>query len=117
VANSGSDSVSILINLSNTTGVVNYSLTSLPEVFRISQNYPNPFNAQTIIQYSLPVTSDVTINIYDLLGHKVETLVKAKQQAGYHHAIWQSDGFPSGVYFYNIQAGDYVEIKKMMLLK
>jgi len=89
----------------------------LPEKIILSQNYPNPFNASTTIQYTLPMQSDVTIHIYNLLGRKVETLIDKKEQAGYHQVIWQADDLSSGVYFYKIQAGDYIETKKMVLIK
>jgi len=89
----------------------------LPESFALSQNYPNPFNASTTISYTLPCQSDVTLYIYDILGRNVQTLVSKNQQAGYHHVIWQADEFTSGIYFYKLQAGEYIETKKMMLLR
>jgi len=89
----------------------------LPRQFALSQNYPNPFNASTAIGYTLPYTSDVTLDIYDILGRKVETLHKGNQPAGSHSVIWNADGYSSGVYFYKLQAGDYTETKKMVLLK
>ncbi|MCP4580458.1 MAG: T9SS type A sorting domain-containing protein [candidate division Zixibacteria bacterium] len=96
---------------------------SIDDLFQISlrytlaQNYPNPFNASTTIKYELPNQARVTIDIYDILGRKVTTLIDRQQQAGYHQAIWQADDFSSGMYFYKIQAGDYIESKKMLLLK
>ena len=117
VANSYSDDISILINLSSMTGVDNPPEMYLPESFSTFQNYPNPFNAFTIIQYSLQEASDVTIKIYDILGRKIETLVQGEQQAGYHQVIWDAEDATSGMYFYRIQAGDYTEAKKMLLLK
>ena len=89
----------------------------IPRSFALFQNYPNPFNASTIIEYSLPSPSDVTIEIYDLLGRRVETLIKGEQPAGYHHVVWDAKGQSSGMYFYRIQAGEYVETRKMVLLK
>ena len=71
----------------------------IPSHFILMQNYPNPFNATTTIQYNLSVPSDVAIEIYNLLGRKVETLVNEKQPAGYHQAIWCADDASSGVYF------------------
>jgi len=81
------------------------------------QNYPNPFNASTVIKYELPRRSQVTIEIYDILGRKASTLIDKQQPAGYHQAIWRADDFSSGMYFYKLQAGDYTETKKMLLLK
>jgi hypothetical protein len=117
VVNENSDNVSILINLSSATGVDNSPETSLPESFSISQNYPNPFNASTTIGYSLTEPSDVTIDIYDILGRKVETLVQREQSAGSHQVVWNAKDQPSGMYFYRIEAGDYTEARKMLLLK
>jgi len=88
-----------------------------PSDYRLSQNYPNPFNAQTTIRYSLLEQSEVSIDIYDILGRKIETLLSDVQQAGYHQATWNAEDITSGVYFYKIQTGNYTETKKMMLLK
>lgn len=89
----------------------------IPERITLSQNYPNPFNAFTLIKYKLPRQTQVAINIYDILGHKVNTLLNQQQQAGYHQVVWNAENFSSGMYFYKLQAGDYIETKKMMLLK
>ncbi|MEE9554235.1 MAG: right-handed parallel beta-helix repeat-containing protein [candidate division Zixibacteria bacterium] len=89
----------------------------LPARFILSQNYPNPFNAVTIISYSLPEPSEVVIEIYDILGRKVETLAEGQQPAGQHQAIWDADDVSSGVYFYGIQAGDFSESRSCILLK
>jgi hypothetical protein len=83
----------------------------------LSQNYPNPFNASTRIAYELPVAADVTISVYDMVGRKVATLVAAHQLAGAHSVIWDAGNKPSGVYFYRIQAGGFVETKRCVLLK
>ena len=92
-------------------------VSEIPTRFALTQNYPNPFNASTIIQYTLPNASHVTIEIYDILGRRVEMLVQEEQQAGYHQVIWDADDNSSGMYFYRIQAEDYTEAKKMLLLK
>ena len=89
----------------------------IPLRFILYQNYPNPFNASTTISYSLSESSEVTIEIYDILGRKVETILESKNQAGEHQIIWDAENQPSGVYLYRIQAGDYAETKKMVLLK
>ncbi len=90
--------------------------------YAIFQNYPNPFNPITTIQYELPQRSDVQFTIYDLLGKKVTTLVSETQGAGYKSAQWNATNdngqqVSAGVYFYQIRAGDFVQIKKMILLK
>jgi hypothetical protein len=90
---------------------------SLPKAFTLNQNYPNPFNARTIIQYSLPQDAHVNIEIYDLLGREVETVLDGDQQAGYYQVTWNASYRPSGIYFYRIKADDFTEMKKMLLLK
>jgi len=92
-------------------------IKQLPKRIALSQNYPNPFNASTVIKYELSQQSQVTINIYNILGRKVSTLIDKQQPAGYHQAIWRTDDFSSGMYFYMLQAGDYIETKKMLLLR
>jgi hypothetical protein len=89
----------------------------LPSEFGLEQNYPNPFNAQTSIRYELPQSSLVTFTIYDILGRKVNTLLNGYQDAGEHQIIWNADDYPSGAYLYKIQAGDYSQTRRMMLIK
>jgi hypothetical protein len=89
----------------------------LPNNFSISQNYPNPFNPVTTIQYMLPISSDVTLEIFDILGRKVDALVDSRQQPGNHQITWNAADKPSGIYFYKISAGDFTETKRMVLLK
>ena len=85
------------------------------------QNYPNPFNPTTTIKYSIPKLSFVTIKIYDVLGSEAATLVNEEKPAGTYELNWNASstagGLPSGVYFYRLSAGNYVETKKMILLK
>jgi hypothetical protein len=88
-----------------------------PEVFGLSQNYPNPFNARTIIGYSLPEQSSVCIDIYDLLGRKVETLNQGIQPAGQYRAIWDGSRFSSGMYLYRLTAGNESFVKRAILIK
>jgi hypothetical protein len=85
--------------------------------FRLSQNYPNPFNAQTLIKYDLPKTANVTIDIYDLLGRKVETFDKGTQAAGQHQVIWDGGKYSSGMYFYKLTAGEESFVRKAVLIK
>ncbi len=88
-----------------------------PNRHALSNSYPNPFNAVTSIQYDLPRACGVTIDIYDLLGNKVERLLEAEQNAGHHQVAWNAGMLPTGVYFYKIRAGNIVETNKMLLLK
>ena len=90
---------------------------NLPLEFSLAQNYPNPFNATTTIKYSLPEESEVTIEIYNILGRKVETLISGIQPTGWHSAVWDAENQPSGVYFYRLEAVDYVETSSCLLLK
>ena len=85
--------------------------------FSLSQNYPNPFNPVTIISYQLPKTGFVTLKVYDVLGNDVVTLVNEEKPAGNYNINFDASELPSGVYYYKIRAGNYVETKKMMFLK
>ncbi|MCK4427577.1 MAG: T9SS type A sorting domain-containing protein [candidate division Zixibacteria bacterium] len=94
----------------------------LPKEFGLRQNYPNPFNPTTVIQYALPKASFVKIQIYNILGQKVRSLVDEPQEPGYKTIRWdgEDDGgneVSSGVYFYRIEAADFVKCRKMVLLK
>ena len=90
-----------------------------PTTFALNQNYPNPFNPETRIGYRLPVASDVKLELFDVLGRKLATLVNARQEAGSYLVALntQTLNLASGTYFYRLQAGNFVETKKMMLLK
>ena len=95
---------------------------SMPGSYYLLQNYPNPFNPTTTLRYDLPENSHVTITIYDMLGRKVKTLINATQDAGYRSIIWDASGnngerVSAGIYLYQIQAGEYMQTKKMVLLK
>jgi hypothetical protein len=103
--------------------ILGYDLTAvgqiseIPDCYSLSTNYPNPFNGMTVMRFSLPEQSNVSIEIYDILGRRIETLVQGERQAGYRQAGWDAKDHPSGIYFYRIQAGDYIETRKMVLLK
>ena len=92
--------------------------------FSLAQNYPNPFNPSTKIEYSIPHSSLVTLKVYDILGREVATLVNAEKQAGVYKVNFDGNGLSSGVYFYRIEAtpvggqsGNFVETKKLVLIK
>lgn len=89
----------------------------LPVEFSLAQNYPNPFNASTTIEFSLPEAGDVSIQIFDILGRSIETLISGTHSAGTHSIVWHADNQPSGVYFYRIQAGNYSDQKSCLILK
>jgi hypothetical protein len=89
----------------------------LPQSFCVRQNYPNPFNSSTIIQYDLPFKSTVDIKIYNILGQSIETLAKEIQPPGYYSIRWNAGNYPSGVYYCQIEAGNFSVSRKMVLLK
>jgi len=89
----------------------------IPTEYSISQNYPNPFNPTTKIRFALPKTTLTKISIYDLLGREIMTPVNEKLQAGFHEINIDSNNLPSGVYLYRIQSGDFIQTKKMILMK
>jgi len=88
-----------------------------PLTFALEQNYPNPFNPSTKIRYSVPQSSNVVIKIFDILGNEIETLVSEEKTVGTYEITWYAEQLPSGIYFYRLQAGNYVEAKKMVLMK
>ncbi len=90
---------------------------SLPTKFALAQNYPNPFNPTTAIAYELPRTAKVVLKVYDVLGREVATLVNQEQAAGRYVQSFNASNLASGIYFYRLQAGNFVETKKMMLVK
>ena len=91
--------------------------TGVPSHFSLHQNYPNPFNPTTTFKYGLPKESNVTLKIFDILGREVATLVNEHQSTGYHQINWDAAGRSSGIYFYQIQVGEFVRVRKMVLMK
>jgi formylglycine-generating enzyme required for sulfatase activity/ligand-binding sensor domain-containing protein len=89
----------------------------MPHAFGLAQNYPNPFNPSTTIEYSTPQQSQVTVKVFDLLGREVTVLVNEKKDAGQYSVQWNASGFSSGLYFYTLQAGEFRESKRMLLIK
>jgi hypothetical protein len=105
------------------SAIVEYSVgitqnsSAVPDNYSLYQNYPNPFNPSTSIKFDIPKQSLVRISVYDVIGREVETLVNKDLFSGEYSVDWNASAFPSGVYFYRINAGQYTEIKKMMLIK
>ncbi len=105
-----------------TSGELTVASETLPTDFALHQSYPNPFNPQVTIQFDLPVSCDVDLAIYDVLGRRVRTLVAGLQPAGSRTITWDGKDqngsrVSSGIYFYRLTAGGFVETKKMVLMK
>ncbi len=117
----------------NALDAINYNPTSadtgnggvhknnLPDTYELSQNYPNPFNPSTTIKYQIKESGFVTLNVYNLLGNLVATLVQENEPAGTYYinfnANTEGNQLPSGVYFYRLQVGNFVATKKMIIMK
>jgi len=98
------------------TGVED-EFVNLPKEFALRQNYPNPFNPATKIQFQIPRSSDVRIEIFNTLGQKVDILVDRYMQAGFYELEYNAQNLAGGIYFYMIQTGDFKDVKKMILLR
>ena len=100
----------------NITGIASQG-GNMPAVYFLSQNYPNPFNPTTTIMYELPRTMYMSLTVYDVLGREVSVLVNDRREAGVHEVKFDGSSLASGVYFYRIQAGTYVQSRKLSLLR
>jgi photosystem II stability/assembly factor-like uncharacterized protein len=100
----------------NPIGIINHNINIISE-FRLYQNYPNPFNPETRISFQINKMSDVKLEIYDILGREVSMLLNKKLMPGYYSVDWSAGGMPSGIYFCRINAGDFIENKRMVLIK
>ena len=92
-------------------------ISPAPKDFKLSQNYPNPFNPATKIEFSLPKPAFVTLKIYNLLGEEVTTLIAEKRETGIHKFSWDASGLASGVYLYRLEAGEFIQSKKLILMR
>jgi hypothetical protein len=92
-------------------------VADLPSEFALSGNYPNPFNAGTVISYQIPFDAHVKVEVYNISGQKLATLLDDQEQAGYRSVVWDASDVSSGIYFYKLTAGDFSEIKTMTLLR
>jgi hypothetical protein len=100
---------SIITNIQNNNNI--------PTSFKLLQNYPNPFNPTTKIKFELPKSNYVTLKIYDAIGREIATLVNEQLIAGTYQVDWDGSNYASGVYYYQLRTGDFVETKKMVLVK
>jgi hypothetical protein len=106
-----------LLQSSSSTLVAIDETTALPTVYQLSQNFPNPFNPSTRIRFVIPKTTHVLLAIVDALGRTEAVLVNGEKAAGSYETEWNASNAPSGIYFYRLQAGEFLETKKMILLK
>jgi len=91
--------------------------SEVPNRFSLSQNYPNPFNPVTDIKFDIAAATNVKLTVMNMLGQEVEVLVNQNLSAGTYKADWNASNYPSGIYFYKLEAGDFVDVKKMILVK
>ena len=117
-----SEPINISFNGNMELSKVDLTFKNIPHTFSLYQNYPNPFNPITSLRYDLPEQAQVTLTVYDMLGREVTQLVNTTQEAGYRSVQWDAtnmNGKPvsAGVYLYQIHAGNFVQTRKMVLLK
>jgi len=98
-------------------GIKDFVSREIPTKFSLAQNFPNPFNPSTKIKYSVPQRSNVTLKVYDILGNEIATLVNEEKDQGVYTVNFDANNLASGLYLYRIQAGSFIETKKMILLK
>ena len=98
-------------------GVTDVNETSIATQFELYQNYPNPFNPTTTIRYQIPERSFVTLRVFDVLGNEVVSLLNEEKEAGSYESTFDAEGLSSGIYFYQMKAGKYIETKKMIMMK
>lgn len=107
---------SVIITVRRATGI-NYLIGKIPEIYSLGQNYPNPFNPITHIIYGIPKKARVNIDLYDVNGRFIVNFINEYKEPGYYSVSWDASAHPSGVYFYRIQAGDFTETRKCLLIK
>jgi hypothetical protein len=102
---------------SNTTSNEDAIDSSLPQNFVLEQNYPNPFNPSTTINYAIPIASNVSISVYNIMGKRITELINKPHNAGYHTVMFDAANLASGIYIYTIQAGNFSQTRKLTLIK
>ncbi|MGB5849989.1 MAG: T9SS type A sorting domain-containing protein, partial [Ignavibacteriaceae bacterium] len=113
--NDGWDETVYTLDFSGIVGVEDAD--QLPQTYALDQNYPNPFNPTTTITYAVPQNSFISLRVFDVLGNEVQTLVNETKSAGTYSVSFDAASVPSGVYFYTLEAGNFVSTKKMVLIK
>jgi len=112
-----SDSDACVLRVKSDVLPIEMADSQVPATFSLDQNYPNPFNSETVISYQIPVDSKVKLDIFDVSGDKVVTLVEKNQNPGYYNYQWNARGLPSGIYYYRIAVDEFAQVKKLTLLK
>ena len=113
----GTDSQTYILNVLEPVGIGEKVNIGLSSRYILEQNYPNPFNPITTIRYTLPKSGEATLIVYNLRGEELASLVDSKQTAGNHEVTWDASNVASGLYFYRLQAIDFVDTRKLELLK
>jgi hypothetical protein len=107
----------LLLTLSAAPLMGGDSPRSLPREYDLAQNFPNPFNPSTVIRYAIPVKSHVLLTVHNLLGQVVSTIVNGEQEAGFHEVKFEALSLASGVYLYRLEAGKFVQTRKLTLIR
>jgi hypothetical protein len=107
----------LVVNASTTPTSAEGRGVDLPHAYQLHQNYPNPFNPTTSVQFDLPRASNVTIEVFNVWGQRIEVLADGSFQSGTHSVSFDASGLPSGTYFYRMQAGSFIQTQKMTLVK
>jgi len=112
----------VVFNEDGIVGIQEDHIPELPKGFSLSQNFPNPFNSTTTIQYSIPVSSEVTITFFNLIGEEVKTIKYHNQEAGQYLVTWdgkdnRGNSVSTGIYFYHMKAGEFIQTRKMLIIK
>jgi len=97
------------------TRIADMKVEMMPNQYQLSQNYPNPFNPSTTIRFQIPMSTFITLKVYDLTGKEIETLVSEYRTSGVHEITWNTNDLPSGIYLYRLETGEFTETKKMIL--
>ncbi len=107
----------VTVSLPANVKIIHQQEKDIPKHFSLSQNYPNPFNPATRIQYELPQDAHVSLKVFNTLGQEVVTLVNDEKIAGGYNVEFNASDLPSGIYLYRFIAGDFVQIRKMAVVK
>ena len=107
----------LILKYQGVTSIGEERINRIPSEYFLSNNFPNPFNPSTTIRYSIPQSTNVVIKIFDILGNEIETLVNKEKPSGTYEITWYAENLPSGIYFYQLNAGSILETKKMNLIK